>query len=190
MAESIGNDMVYGMSGSVGNMLVYRRRGNRTFVSRRPVINKNRVASAAQLAVQEKFKEGIIYSQTANAIPALKEAYALAATGNQTSYNRAFIDFQTPPSFSGQPDMMDYSGQIGDSFSVKAIDDFSVDRVHVRIQAADSSLIEEGEAVMDINGIDWKYTATQANATLAGTQLTFKAYDLPGNEAVLALTLN
>ena len=182
--------MVYGTSGSVGNMLVYRRRGGKTFISRRPIINKNRVPSAAQLVIQEKFKEGIIYSQTANAIPALKEAYALAATGNQTSYNRAFMDFQTPPSFSGQPDMSDYSGQVGETFSVKAIDDFRVDRVHVKIQAVDQSVIEEGDAVMDINGIDWKYTATQANATLAGTQLTFKAYDLPGNETVLVLTLN
>lgn len=189
MAESIGNDMVYGTSGSVGSMLVYRRRGGKTFVSRRPIINKDRLPSAAQLVIQEKFKEGIIYSQRANAIPALKEAYTLAATGNQTPYNRAFIDFQTPPKFVGQPDMKGYSGQVGDTIIVKAIDDFRVDRVHVMVEA-NSSLIEEGEAVMDVNGIDWKYTATQANATLAGTQLTFKAYDLPGNEAVLMFTLN
>jgi hypothetical protein len=190
MAESIGNDMTYGLSGSVGSMLVYRKRGNRIFVCRRPVINKNLLPSAAQLVIQEKFKEGVIYAQTANAIPALKEAYALAATGNQSAFNRAFMDFQRPPSFSGQPNMSGYSGQLGETFSVKAIDDFKVDRVQVKIQAADQSVIEEGDAVIEANGIDWKYTATQANATLAGTILTFKAYDHPGNETVLALTLN
>jgi hypothetical protein len=42
--------------------------------------------------------------------------------------------------------------------------------------------LEEGAATPNANGLDFSYTATQSNASLAGTTIRAVAEDLPRNE--------
>ena len=89
-------------------------------------------------------------------------------------------------------DSREYKGAAGDKIVVRAIDDFRVTRVRVELYAADGLLIEAGHADQNVNGIDWTYTAIQANPAspgLAGCKITAIAFDVPGNEGSLEVTL-
>jgi len=68
---------------------------------------------------------------------------------------------------------------------VRATDDFRVTQVQVSIVNADGSVVEEGNAVQQANGIDWLYTATVANESLAGDKIVVRASDKPGNITTL-----
>jgi hypothetical protein len=59
----------------------------------------------------------------------------------------------------------------------------------VEIYSAAGALLEKGNAVQQGNGVDWIYTATQANNALAGSKIKAIATDVPGNEGTLELTL-
>jgi hypothetical protein len=72
---------------------------------------------------------------------------------------------------------------------VRATDDFQVNRVYVKIEGQDGSMVEEGEAVADPNGLDYLYTAKKKNVSLTGDKITIEVHDIPGNEAVKAQTL-
>ncbi len=70
------------------------------------------------------------------------------------------------------------------------MDDFRVTGVRVEIRDANNMMLEAGNAVQNLNGIDWTYAATYGNATLPGTKIKAIAKDVPGNEGVLEVTLS
>jgi hypothetical protein len=74
-----------------------------------------------------------------------------------------------------------YSGAIGSTIVITATDDFAVSSVHVKIENMDGSIVEEGEAVMGGSEMDWVYTTTVTNESLAGDKITVTAFDMPGN---------
>ena len=65
----------------------------------------------------------------------------------------------------------------------------STHEFRVEIYAANGTLLEAGTAEQPTNGIDWTYTATQANNPLAGSKIKAIATDVPGNEGALEVTL-
>ena len=82
-----------------------------------------------------------------------------------------------------------YTGVIGSLIAVRAVDDFRVTGVQVEIYTASGALLEKGNAVQQVNGVDWTYSATQANSPLTGSKIKAIATDVPGNEGTLDLTL-
>ena len=70
---------------------------------------------------------------------------------------------------------------MGDKISIRVIDDFKVEWVRLIIKDSADNMIEEGEAVLSGNQVDWIYTATALNPNLAGTKLIISAADIPGN---------
>lgn len=78
-------------------------------------------------------------------------------------------------------DLLGYSGAVGDSIRVRVIDDFKVVQVQVIIYNADGSVVEQGDALQQANGLDWLYTATAANPTTSGDRIVIRASDKPGN---------
>lgn len=184
MAQSTDNVVTYGLRGMIGKLLVFKRRGDKMIVSNRPVFKGARVYTEDQLLVQQRFKEASIYASAAIKDDVLKLGYAAVATGNQSAFNRAFIDYQTPPTFLGNANVAAYTGLIGGKLLVKVTDDYKVDEVKVEIRSATDVLIENGQAVMKPNGLDWEYTTQVVNNNLAGTKITFSAFDLPGNETI------
>jgi hypothetical protein len=94
-------------------------------------------------------------------------------------------DYLTSPTVESI-DLSKYKGAINDVISITAIDDFKVTKVEVVILSAAGQQLEAGTAIQDkFDGTKWRYTATVANALLAGTQVTVTAYDTPGNEGSL-----
>lgn len=177
--ELLENDLVEGSSGRFGKRLIYTQRGTKTIVSRRPARKRN-PNTPRQKAVRELFAEGILYAREVIADEVTKAMYQAKARGNQSAFNVALSDYCKAPEIS-KYSLADYTGQIGDKISIRAIDDFKVQSVKLVIKSSTDNMIEEGQAVLSANGADWIYTATVANPTLAGTTLIMSAVDIPGN---------
>lgn len=179
MAESKNNVVTHGLSGKI-DLLVFRQKGNKTFVSKAPR-SSTTPSSAAQNQVKQTFQQAVIYGKAINADPAKKTSYQDQAKEGQSAYNVAIADFFNAPDIE-EIDVTTYTGNIGSTIVIKATDDFEVKTVHVKIENGDGSLVEQGNAVADAIGLNFTYTATVANASLAGDKITVTAFDNPGNE--------
>ena len=73
MAKSVNNIVTHGLSGKVGNLLVFSQRKGKTIVSVAP--KKSNKATDKQLALRTKFQEAVIYSKAARQDPNLKPQY-------------------------------------------------------------------------------------------------------------------
>jgi len=72
-----------------------------------------------------------------------------------------------------------YHGRAGDYLTIDATDDFKVISVQICIHDVNGHLIEQGEAIMQINMGDWLYVVREANEPFAGSKITATASDLP-----------
>ena len=123
-----------------------------------------------------------------NADQSLAQAYASKLKPRQTIYSRALEDFMVSPVVQNI-DTQNYTGAVADKSVIRAVDDFRVKQVYVEIHSANGALLEAGNAVQNINGIDWTYTTVKVNNSLAGTKIKVVAIDVPGNEGTLELIL-
>lgn len=181
--------LVKGASGHVGKQVVYRQRGNDTLITSMPRVRKNAVATDDQITVREKFAAAARYATGAISDPILKKDYQKKAGPSNTAYNIAFRDYLKAPVVN-DIDAEKYDGTIGSTISISAKDDFKVDTVKVQLTAPGGSLLEEGNAVQhQTDRNKWTYTATTANALVAGTIITAVAKDIPGNKGSLEVTL-
>lgn len=177
--ELLENDLLEGSSGKFGKRLVYRQRGAKTIIARRPVKKRN-PKTPRQTEVRDLFTEGVLYAKAVIADEVKKALYQAKVSGNQSAFNLALSDFCKAPEIR-KYNVAEYTGQIGDKISIRAIDDFKVEWVKLIIKDSTDGTIEEGEALLSANGADWIYTAAAANPGLAGTKLVISAADMPGN---------
>lgn len=185
MAESKDNVVTHGLSGKVGNLLVFRQKGGKTIVAKKP--RNSGHPSAQQLAVRERFQQATLYAKSVMADPAAKADYEAEAGENKSGYNVAIADFFNAPDIS-EVNLTGYQGNVGDKILVSVHDDFKVIGVSVEIRNADGSLVEEGDALPE-NG-KWVFTATVANASLSGDKITITAVDRPDNMTTSEQTLS
>lgn len=177
MAKSQNNVVTHGLSGKIGNLLVFRQQGGKTIVSSKPKTSGK--TSKKQAGQRRKFQYGVIYAQQAMANPGTKEVYEALSKGKRP-FNVAVADFLNAPSIE-QVDLSAYTGRSDDVIRIRVTDDFKVKEVRVNITNADGSLVEEGNAVSDVIGYEWQYTATQANENLNGDKIVISVSDIPGN---------
>jgi hypothetical protein len=179
MAKQARNVVTHGLSGKVGDLLVFRQVKGQTIVSNAPKVSKK--LSEKQQAQRRRFSRAVIYAKAATGRPESKEIYdALAARKGRTPFTVAVADFLNAPEIRNL-DLSHYTGQAGDAIRVEVSDDAIVKRITVSITNADGSLVEEGDAQSDASGHVWTYTATQANANLAGDKIVVTVHDLPDN---------
>jgi len=188
MARVSNNIITQGLSGTIGGTLVFRQVGGRTIVSAAPR-ESEKTPTPGQQAQQERFQMAAFYAKAQLADPAGKAEYEAARTDEQRSaYTIAVADFMQAPDIH-EVDLSSYQGRAGDTIRVRVTDNFKVLSVTVSIENGDGSAVEQGAAVKAVNGIDWLFTATQANASLAGDKITVRATDKPGNLAAETRTL-
>lgn len=179
MAKSENNVLTHGLSGKMGNLIVFRQRAGVTVVSNKPKVS-DAPPSEAQKHIRERFLKATKYAKAVIADPATKTTYAAATPAGKTAYNMAVKDFFNAPEI-GTITVLGYKGHVGDEVVARVTDDFVVTSVTVRIEKADASLVEEGAAVRDANGVDWVYTATSVNSSLTGGKIIVVARDMPDN---------
>lgn len=189
MAHS-NNSLVTGkFSGTLGKELVFREWEGKTVVAKAPGKRK-RGPTSPQAKTQEKFLLASRYAKAVikSADKSVAEAYATVLKPRQNVYSRALEDFMTLPDVKSI-NTRNYKGAAGDKIGVRAIDDFRVVSVQVEIYDTNGTLLEEGKAEQDTNGLDWTYTATQVNNQLAGSKIKAIATDVPKNEGILEVSL-
>jgi hypothetical protein len=187
MAQNKENILTKGMSGTIARMLTFRQRSGKTIVTKLrrtvPVSSSEKAA-----AVRTKFTSSVAYAKKAIKDPATKALYQAMAKDGKSAFNVATADAFNPPVVESI-NSSNYHGIIGDTLIVRAEDDFKVTGVKVSIGNAAGILLEQGDAVMEENTIDWLYKTTQANPALSGSKITAVASDLPGNNTSFSVTL-
>ena len=179
MAKVGDNIVTTGLSGKLGNLIVFRNRGGKTIVSKAPK-KKEKEPSEAQQQHQLRFQEAIVYGQASMSDPQKKEAYGAMAGEGQSAFNVAVADFLNAPSIR-EIDLSAYTGHAGSAIRVRVTDDFQVGKVTVAILNADGSEVESGQAAIEPGTGWWHYTATAANESPDGDKIIVRASDLPGN---------
>lgn len=174
--------------GMFGKQVVFKKRGGKYYVSAPPETDENRVPTAGQRAVRDRFRRNSVYATAAIQDEGTRALYAAAARRNQSAHNVAFRDASNAPEVL-EIEAGGYEGAIGNRIVVEAIDDFTVSVVKVAVYNPSGVLVESGEAVPSAQGLHWTYTATQANASVSGSRIVATAVDLPGNEGLLEITL-
>ena len=178
MAKQTNNVVTHGLSGKIGNLLVFRQRAGQTVVAKAPP--KRKVSTEQQKEHQRRFQRAVLYAQSVMADSDMGAAYNRAAKKGQTGYNVAVADFFHAPDIHNI-DVSGYTGNPGDAIRIQVSDDFSVKEVKVTITNADGSLVEEGNATPDAGGYYWTYTVTAVNDSLDGDKIEITVSDLPGN---------
>ena len=189
MAHANNSIITSKLKGSLGKELVFREWEGKTIVAKSPKAQSGE-STAAQAGTREKFMLASRYAKaiTKSADQSLAEGYASALRPRQNVYSRAIEDFMSSPVVKSI-DPENYKGVLGGTFIIRAMDDFRVTRVHVEIYASNGLQIEAGNAVQNLNGIDWTYSSRQSNNLVADSRIKVIASDVPGNEGVLEVSL-
>ena len=157
-----------------------RQVGKQLIVTERP--KQSPTGTDKSEKARERFLDASYYATRQTANPETKALYAQGITNKKHSaYLVAMSDFLVAPEVQSIS-TIDYRGRVGDPIAIRAKDDFMVTRVKVEILDSAGVLLEEGDAVTDETARQlWKYVATAANATPAGTTIRATAFDKPGN---------
>jgi len=182
MAKSRNNVVTHGLSGKIGNMLVFRQLNGKTVVSNTPRLSTQK--SEKQLLQRQRFLQAVTYAKAAVAKEETKAIYNAVAKNGVTAFNLAIADMLSAPEIQ-DVNLAGYAGRPADVIYVKATDDFKVAQVAVEILKADGSLVEKGNAVLNDTGLEWQYGATVNVDGVNGCKVIVKAMDLPGNVTAL-----
>ncbi len=189
MAHADNSIIVGKLQGILGKELVFREWEGKTVVAKAPRKRKGG-PTAKQTEILDRFQsasryaQGIINGQNEG----IKEAYTAVVRPRQNLYSRALEDFMSIPVVK-TINTRRYKGVIGDKITIRAKDDFRVTSVLVEIYSANDVLLEQGNAVISMNSVDWDYTSTQTNTLLPGSKIKAIATDVPGNEGSLEVSL-
>ncbi|GAB4335109.1 MAG: hypothetical protein Kow0037_14510 [Calditrichia bacterium] len=178
MAKAGKNLILHGVSGKLGDQIVIRQVGGETILSQAPG-KREAEPTAAQAAHRQRFQQAIIYGKRVMGDADLRAEYESRAEGLKSAFNVAVADFMHAPQIE-EIDLTQYGGNSGDTIRIRAVDDFKVTAAHVAIYNTDGSLVEEGEAVQQENGLDWVYTCTADNPETAGDRIVVTVTDQPG----------
>jgi hypothetical protein len=179
MAKSKKNVITHGLSGKIGDLLVFRQVDGQTIVSQMPR-KSSTTESEKQAAHRKRFQQAVLYARIAIESPETGKLYkAAAAKSGKKAFNIAVADFFHAPDIE-TVDLSKYHGNAGDPIRIITRDDFAVKSVTVRIVNSDGSLHEEGEAVQSVSAL-WIYTAIRDNENLDGDKIIVTVSDLPGN---------
>jgi hypothetical protein len=179
MAKVAKNIVLFGASGKLGDQIVIRQRGGQTILAQAPG-ERTDEPTAAQKAQRLKFQQAIVYGKAQIADADSRAEYAAKSDERKSAYNVAVADFLHAPDVD-EIDLTNYTGAAGDTIRVRVTDDFKVTQVQVSISNSDGSLVEQGDALQQQNGLDGLYTATAANESLEGDKIVVKASDKPGH---------
>ncbi|HNY03501.1 MAG TPA: hypothetical protein PKG48_12970 [Bacteroidales bacterium] len=183
----VKNNMItQGLSGMIGDQVVFRQRHGLTIVSKKP--RRSAGFSPAQLAHQHRFQAATEWAHYALANPGLREMYGKAGGHGRTAYNMAISDALNPPVVDNI-DIQGYVSGTGSPLTVWVRNRFRTKSVTVRITRPDGILVEEGEAMQEMPGPVWTYAVTVANPSPAGCRIAARAADFPGNTAELTVTV-
>ena len=189
MATTKNNVIVKGASGKFGRQIVFSQRAGKTIMSKPPLAHCTLHHQTKRTASQIRPCSHLCQKRPFRPHPKRSQAYTTEAKKRQdvSPYTMAMTDYLRPPQIT-HVDHSAYSGDAsGEKIFIEAADAFKITTMKVKITAANSSTLEEGNASM-VNG-KWEYTTTATNTTLTGSKITLTATDRPGNTTTKEITL-
>lgn len=179
--------IIYALS---GQKVTIRNAGGGNFVlAKHPSFDENRKPTKAQQKVRTKFSAATSYAQKALADPKLAALYKAKATQVRSAFNIACMDYLIPPVVR-RIETAEYTGIPGSTILIRAIDNFQIKSVEVKILNPQGEVVEKGKAIIDpILKLKWIYTVTKHNALLSGCKIQAIAKDLAGNTGKLETIL-
>ncbi|WP_207425062.1 hypothetical protein [Pedobacter sp. SYSU D00535] len=187
MAKSKNNILTHGLSGLVGDLVVFRQRNGATIVANKPK-QSTVPLSPEQILARKRFRSASAYAKAVVDDAAKSAIYQTSLKRGSSIYVMAVTDYLTPPEID-DINLLGYSGNIGQQIILNALDDFTVTSVRVEIKNADGTVLEEGAAAQVGGSLQWIYTATKKNNTLPGSTIKITATDVPGNQTERVVTL-
>ena len=175
MAKSKGNVVTHGLSGKIGDLLVFRQLKGKTVVSKIPVTSEK--PTEKQAAQRQRFQQAVLYAKTA--VETDERYRTVAKKKGVMPINVAVADFFNAPDIA-QIDLSDYKGHAGDLISIHVTDDFAVKSVQVEIINTSGTVIEKGDALQG-PGTLWNYTVTNSVGNIKECKIVVTASDFPGN---------
>ncbi len=187
MAKVKVNPIIEQVRGKVGD-LVFKRYGDDVVLSRMPD-TEGQVATAAQVAARNRFRQAALYGKLVMADMTTKALYeAEAKASGQPVFSLTVADFFNAPTVD-EVDVSAYTGQVGDPIWIMAHDDFEVTAVNVTVTQADGTPIEQGAATESpAHSGRWQYQATAAVAAGTAVRIEVTATDRPGHTGMKATT--
>ncbi|HEY3404709.1 MAG TPA: hypothetical protein VGK59_15070 [Ohtaekwangia sp.] len=184
------NPLVDTIEGTVGNS-VLRKVGSRTIVAKRPERKDDGTPPPVNVKRQrDRFRRAAAYANAKIADPVTRAEYEELASKHEfmTAFTMAVRDFLRPPEME-EVSVTGYRGAVGDKIIIKPMDYQKIKTLMVTIARADGTVVEFGNASVTTGEIDWTYTATVANAELAGCKITAVAIDRANNQSVKEVVL-
>ena len=180
MAKHTNNNASFGISGKV-IQVVFRQRFGKTVVAK--LLVRTASLTDAQKNNNNTFKKAVLYAQSILQNEAIRMAYSKKAKPGQTTYNLAVADFFKAPEILSV-DISALTAADGGKISAMVIDNFRVECVNIKIERNDGSLVEEENASLENDGLNWVYITTSEGADASGNRIIITAIDLPGNKTV------
>jgi hypothetical protein len=180
MSKILNNPIMKGVSGMLGDVVVYREHRGTLVMSNRP--RKRETLTPYQELAKSRFLRAVQYAKKQIADPVTKAEYTPSPQSRVTSaYAAAVADYLSVPKINLVDDAV-YGGAVGDKIFIRATDDFKVTSVHVSIFKADGQLLEQGDAVLQPESVeDFTYTATVGIVKAPGMKILVTVRDKPGN---------
>ena len=185
MAKMKDNNATHGIRGKV-NQLVYSQRNGNTVVSKPPI--RTAPFSESQRNIVSTFKQAVLYARSILQNAGIALAYKAKTKRGQSAFNLAIADYFKPPVVVSV-DLSQLTDQAGSKITALVIDNFRVETVKVKIEKANGTLLEEGTAVLQPDGLNWQYSTTVANGNAPGNRISITATDLPGHSIVEQKTI-
>lgn len=183
MSKIKNNPLLKGLSGMLGDVIVFRESRGQMLMANRP--KKPAVPSDHQLLTKNKFLEATAYAKGQMLNEESKAEYQSAVNDKTNSaYAVALTDYLKGPKILSV-NIDGYNGMAEAKIHIRAIDNFRVQSVRVEIRDSQDMIIEQGEAVNDpVNSIFWFYTAQQNIDIVPGMKVIVFVRDRPGNQVI------
>jgi hypothetical protein len=174
MARIKNNPITSTFSGSVGEDLVFRQVGNRTFVVKKPV--RKKPVTPAERSNRHLFAEAQMYASDILRNPELGQWYCIVAKVNslKSAHRAAANDFLTKPEVE-RINTEGYQGNVGDVIHIKPKTPLKITNIEVTIYNAEGSVLESGQAIK--NEFNFKYCATLSNPRVEGSKIVLVTHD-------------
>jgi hypothetical protein len=174
MGKISNNRITSSFSGQLGDDVVFRQVGDKTFFARKGVNAKP--PTPAQTGNRNLFAKAQNYASLILEKPQYSEWYSIVAkvNGLRSAQIAAVKDFMSKPEID-IINTKNYRGNVGDVIHIKSKMLLKIEKITVTIYGADGALLESGEATK--SELSWKYHATISNAQAEGSRVVVVAYD-------------
>jgi hypothetical protein len=179
MAKRRINPSIGDITGKIGNLVHYTRNGKQ-LLRERPT--RAKPFRPAELHNQDRMRKAQQFAAAVLTVPQQRVRYQQAAQGlDLSAQNVAVSDFFHAPELT-EIDLTGYTGQAHEFIRIRAEEGrIGAAEVHVEICMTAKTLLEEGLAARDMDGVTWWYAAQRDLEFNQPLWITVTAKDQPGN---------